>query len=219
VVFRQRVEGFFLNHSDFLANFEDLNGYRQDPGLERGRTLRVRLTRAPGVSIALIMGRATGTAARSRSPANDVVSRERRCSRVGSGRRPGRWRGPMSRLPRRWAEDARWKCSSAPTILVEIWPRPMAMWNRRCRTPSSTVLDALARRIAAFDKWAIANTKRLLNASTAADVEIAAGVGTPAWPPSTASTQATAQGLFRAGFHKPGEAEDRLGAYLGRLAG
>ena len=33
-------------------------------------------------------------------------------------------------------------------------------------------VDALATRISAFDKWAIANTKRLVNASLPADVEI-----------------------------------------------
>jgi hypothetical protein len=36
-------------------------------------------------------------------------------------------------------------------------------------------VDALATRIASFDKWAIANTKRLVNASLPPDVEIAAG--------------------------------------------
>jgi hypothetical protein len=48
-------------------------------------------------------------------------------------------------------------------------------------------------------------------------VEIAAGwdacmasVGRPA-------TQARIKAFFELGFHKPGEAEDRLGAYLGRL--
>jgi hypothetical protein len=66
-------------------------------------------------------------------------------------------------------------------------------------------------------QWAIANTKRLVNASLPPDVEIAAGwdacmasVGRPA-------TQARIKAFFELGFHKPGEAEDRLGAYLGRL--
>jgi len=79
-------------------------------------------------------------------------------------------------------------------------------------------VDALAKRIALFDRWAIANTKRLVNAgSLPADVEIAAGwdacmtsIGRPA-------AQARLQALFERGFHRPGEAEDRLGSYLGRL--
>src|SRR3954470_4943518 len=59
VVFESAVDGFFLNHSDFLANFEDLTSLPQGPtGLEAWPDVLVRLTRAPFVSIALIRGRA-----------------------------------------------------------------------------------------------------------------------------------------------------------------
>src|SRR5438128_10551830 len=61
VIFESAVEGFFLNHSDFLAKLEDLTGIPQGPtGLEAWPDILVRLTRAPVVSIALIRGRATG---------------------------------------------------------------------------------------------------------------------------------------------------------------
>src|SRR6202158_2787481 len=61
VVFESAVDGFFLNHSDFLANIEDLTSMPQGPtGLEAWPDVLVRLTRAPFVSIALIRGRATG---------------------------------------------------------------------------------------------------------------------------------------------------------------
>jgi enoyl-CoA hydratase/carnithine racemase len=79
-------------------------------------------------------------------------------------------------------------------------------------------VGALATRIASFDKWAIANTKRLVNAaSLPADVEIAAG-----WDACMASiprpaAQDRIKALFEQGFHSPGDAEDRLGSYLGRL--
>ena len=79
-------------------------------------------------------------------------------------------------------------------------------------------VEALATRIASFDKWAIANTKRLVNAnSLPLDVEMAAG-----WDACIASlarpvTQARMKGLFAQGFHKPGDVEDHLGSYLGRL--
>jgi enoyl-CoA hydratase/carnithine racemase len=81
-------------------------------------------------------------------------------------------------------------------------------------------VDALAARIASFDKWAIANTKRLVNAaSLPADVEIAAG-----WDACMASIVRPAardriKALFEQGFHKPGEVEERLGSYIGRLGG
>jgi uncharacterized membrane protein YphA (DoxX/SURF4 family) len=71
---------------------------------------------------------------------------------------------------------------------------------------------------ASFDKWAIANTKRLVNAaSLPSDVEIAAGwdacmtsIGRPA-------AQKKIKALFELGFHQPGDAENHLGSYLGRL--
>src|SRR6185312_11336376 len=78
-------------------------------------------------------------------------------------------------------------------------------------------VDALAKRIASFDKWAIANTKRLVNASLPPDVEIAAG-----WEACMASiarpaAQDKIKALFERGFQKPGDAEDRLGFTVGQL--
>jgi enoyl-CoA hydratase/carnithine racemase len=79
-------------------------------------------------------------------------------------------------------------------------------------------VDALATRIASFDKWAIANTKRLVNeASLPPDVEIRAG-----WDACMASikrpaAQESIRALLGQGLQKPGDAEDRLGFYLGQL--
>src|SRR5260370_26614433 len=74
VVFESAVDGFFLNHSDFLANFEDLTSIPQGPtGLEAWPDVLVRLTRAPFVSIALIRGRATGNGSEL-APACDISS-------------------------------------------------------------------------------------------------------------------------------------------------
>ena len=53
VTFESAVEGYFLNHSDFLAKLEDLTNIPQGPtGLEAWPDILVRLTRAPVVSIA-----------------------------------------------------------------------------------------------------------------------------------------------------------------------
>src|SRR5260370_36241975 len=62
VVFESAVDGVFLNHSDFLANIEDLTSIPQGPtGLEAWPDVLVRLTRAPFVSIGLIRGGANGS--------------------------------------------------------------------------------------------------------------------------------------------------------------
>src|SRR6478752_6024351 len=103
VVFESAVDGVFLNHSDFLANFEDLTSIPQGPtGLEAWPDILVRLTRAPFVSIALIRGRATGNGSELALACDmSFASRENtRLSQweVGVGLVPGG--GPMARLPR-----------------------------------------------------------------------------------------------------------------------
>src|SRR5437762_6407686 len=221
VVFDSAVEGFFLNHSDFLANFEDLKRIPTGPtGLEAWPDILVRLTRAPVVSIALIRGRATGNGSEI-ALASDMtfVSREKAVLsqwEVGIGLVAGG--GPMARLPRLIG------CGRALEVLLsseDIGGELAEAYGYVNRALPDAELDgfvdALATRIAGFEKWAIANTMRLVNASLPPDVEIAAGwdacmasVGRPA-------TQARIKAFFELGFHKPGEAEDRLGAYLGRL--
>src|SRR6202049_3867085 len=103
VVFESAVDGVFLNHSDFLANFEDLTSIPQGPtGLEAWPDVLVRLTRAPFVSIALIRGRATGNGSELLLACNmSFASRENALIshfEVGVGVVPGG--GAMARLPR-----------------------------------------------------------------------------------------------------------------------
>jgi len=51
LVFDSAVESFFLNHSDFLADFKDLTSIPQGPtGLEAWPDILVRITRMPVVS-------------------------------------------------------------------------------------------------------------------------------------------------------------------------
>jgi enoyl-CoA hydratase/carnithine racemase len=70
VVFESAIDGFFLNHSDFLAKLEDLTNIPQGPtGLEAWPDILVRLSRAPVVSIALIRGRPLETEVRLHWPA------------------------------------------------------------------------------------------------------------------------------------------------------
>jgi len=221
VVFDSAVDGYFLNHSDFLANFEDLKRIPPGPtGLEAWPDILVRLTRAPVVSIALIRGRATGNGSEI-ALASDMtfVSREKAVLsqwEVGIGLVAGG--GPMARLPRLIGRGRALEVLLSSEDIGGELAEAYGYVNRAL--PDAELdgfVDALATRIAGFEKWAIANTKRLVNASLPPDVEIAAGwdacmasVGRPA-------TQARIKAFFELGFHKPGEAEDRLGAYLGRL--
>jgi enoyl-CoA hydratase/carnithine racemase len=79
-------------------------------------------------------------------------------------------------------------------------------------------VEALATRIASFDKWAIANTKRLVNAaSLPPDVEMSAGWDACMASVARPSTQARIKKFIEMGFHKPGDVENRIGDYLERL--
>jgi enoyl-CoA hydratase/carnithine racemase len=76
-------------------------------------------------------------------------------------------------------------------------------------------VDKLAARISSFDKWAISNTKRLVNAaSLPADVEMAAGWDACIASVARPTTQARIKAFMDLGFHKPGDAENRIGHYL-----
>lgn len=79
-------------------------------------------------------------------------------------------------------------------------------------------VDALATRISAFDKWAIATTKRLVNTSLPPDVELGAGGDACIASLGRPAAQNTIKALLARGFHKPGDVENRLGYYLGQIA-
>ena len=80
-------------------------------------------------------------------------------------------------------------------------------------------VDALARRIASFDKQAIAAAKRILNRNALPDAEglkesQVAFFGAFAWP----ETQARAKKAFGLGINTRGDFEMRFGERLGELA-
>jgi len=222
VVFDSAVEGFFLNHSDFRAKLEDLTGIPQGPtGLEAWPDILVRLTRAPFVSIASIRGRATGNGSEITLACDmSFASREKAILsqwEVGVGLVAGG--GPMARLPRLMgrgralevllgADDIRGELAEAYGYVNRSLPD----------AELDGFVEALATRIASYDRWAIANTKRLVNAaSLPPDVEIAAGWDACMTSIARPAAQARIERLFERGFQKPGDAETRLGFHVGQL--
>jgi enoyl-CoA hydratase/carnithine racemase len=222
VVFDSAVDGFFLNHSDFLGKLEDLTGIPQGPtGLEAWPDLLVRLTRAPVVSIALIRGRATGNGSEIALACDmSFASREKAVIsqwEVGVGLVAGG--GPMARLPRLIGRNRALEVLLGSDDISGDVAESIGYVNRSLPDAElDDFVDALATRIASFDKWAIANTKRLVNAaSLPPDVEIAAG-----WEACMASiarpaAQKRIKTLLERGFHQPGDAENRLGFHVGQL--
>ena len=222
LVFDSAVEGFFLNHSDFNADMKELTSMTQGPtGLEAWPDILVRLTRMPVVSIAVIRGRATGNGSEIALACDmTFASREKALLsqwEVGVGLVAGG--GPMARLPRLMGRQRALEVLLSSNDICGDLAEAYGYVNRSL--PDNELdgfVDALATRIASFDRWAIANTKRLVNAaSLPPDVEIAAG-----WDACMASiARPAAQGkikaLFERGFHQPGDAENRLGFHVGQL--
>jgi enoyl-CoA hydratase/carnithine racemase len=222
LVFESAVDGFFLNHSDFNADMKELTGMPQGPtGLEAWPDILVRITRMPVVSIALIRGRATGNGSEIALACDmSFASREKAVLsqwEVGVGLVAGG--GPMARMPRQMGRQRALEVLLSSNDIGGDLAQAYGYVNRSL--PDAELdgfVDELARRIASFDKWAIANTKRLVNAaSLPPDVEIAAGWDTCMASIPRPAAQGRIKALFEQGFHKPGDAEDRLGFYVGRL--
>ena len=221
VVFDSAVDDYFLNHSDFTANFDDFTALPAGPtGLPQWPDFLVRLTRAPVVSIALIRGRATGNGSEL-TLASDMsfASREKAILsqwEVGVGLVAGG--GPMARLPRLIGRNRALEVLLSSEDIRGEQAEAYGYVNRALPDAElDAFVEVLATRISGFDKWAIANTKRLVNTSLPPDVELGAGwdacmasIGRPA-------AQAGIQALMAQGFHQPGEVENRLGYYLGQI--
>ncbi|BDC40246.1 enoyl-CoA hydratase/isomerase family protein [Paraburkholderia terrae] len=222
VVFDSAVDGYFLNHSDFTARLDELTALPPGrTGLPQWPDFLVRLPRAPVVSIALIRGRATGNGSEITLACDmSFASREKTIIsqwEVGVGMVAGG--GPMARLPQLIGRNRALEVLLGSEDVDGDKAEAYGYVNRALPDAElDAYVDALATRISAFDKWAIATTKRLVNTSLPPDVELGAG-----WDACIASlgrpaAQQGIKALLARGFHKPGDVEERLGYYLGRLA-
>jgi enoyl-CoA hydratase/carnithine racemase len=221
VVFDSAVEGYFLNHSDFTAKLEDLTSLQEGrTGLPPWPDFLVRLTRLPVASIALIRGRATGNGSEITLACDmSFASREKAIIsqwEVGVGMIPGG--GPMARLPQLIGRNRALEVLLSSDDIRGEQAEAYGYVNRALPDAElDAYVEALATRIAKFDKWAIAQTKRLVNTSLPPDVELGAG-----WDACIASlgrpaAQNTIKALTERGFQKPGDVENRLGYYIGQI--
>src|SRR5262249_38372247 len=224
VVFDSIVDGFFLTHYDFLAPLDEST--RIPPGrtgLQALPDMLARLSRAPVVSIASIRGRATGVGSEL-ALASDMrfASREKAILsqwEVGAGLVPGG--GPMARLPRLIGRGRALEVLLAADDINGDLAELYGYVNRALPDAQlDRFVDALAMRIASFDKQAIAETKRLVDlASLPSDADIR-----PEWDAFLAAlnrpaSQQRIKALMDRGFHRPGDVENRLGFYVGQIGG
>ena len=222
VIFDSAVDDYFLNHSDFTAKLEDLTALPPGPtGLPPWPDFLVRLTRLPVVSIALIRGRATGNGSEiTLSCDMSFASREKAILlqwEVGVGMVAGG--GPMARLPRLIGRNRALEVLLGSEDIRADQAEAYGYVNRTLPDAElDAFVEALATRIAGFDKWAIANTKRLVNTNLPPDVELGAGWDACISSLGRSAAQDGIKALMARGFHKPGDVENRLGYYLGQIA-
>lgn len=218
VVFESAVPGSFMAHYDLLKPLEDTTGMKPGPtGMHPVPDFMVRLSRLEAVTIVSIRGRASGIGSELALAADlRFASREKAILsqfEVGAGFVPGG--GPMARLPRLVGRGR------ALEILIGADDFDGALAERygyvNRALPDQELdgfVDALARRIAGFDRQAIADTKRLVDlASLPPNAEMQLG-----WDGFIASVQRPAaqariKALVEKGLQQPGDVERSLGRH------
>jgi enoyl-CoA hydratase/carnithine racemase len=221
VVFDSAVKDFFMIHLDFLANLDEMAHLPPgSTGLHPWPDMLVRLSRAPVVSMALIRGRATGMGSEL-ALACDMrfASREKAILsqfEVGAGLVPGG--AVMARLSRLMGRGRALEVIlSADDVSGDLAERYGYVNRSLPDAELDGFVDALATRIASFDKQVLMDTKRLVNvASLPPDIEIESGWGACVASMARPATQARIKELIGRGFCKPGDAETRLGDFVGR---
>ena len=172
------------------------------------------------MSIALIRGRATGNGSEITLACDmSFASLEKAILsqwEVGVGMVAGG--GPMARLPRLIGRGRALEVLLVSDDIRGELAQAYGYVNRSL--PDAELdgfVDALATRIASFDKWAIANTKTSHEHVPPAGCGDRRGMDACIKSIVRPTPQRNFKMLFEKGFQKPGDVENRLGYHLGQL--
>ena len=223
VVFQSAVPGFFLTHYNFVPPLSATTDIPSGvTGLPAIPDMLVRLSRAPVVSIVSIRGRTTGVGGEL-SMASDMrfASREKAIIsqwEIGAGLVPGG--GPMARMPRLIGRGrALEMLLSGEEISGDLAERYGYVNRALPDAELDPFVDTLARRIAGFDKQAIAAIKRLVDIPTLPfDIEIGAEWGAFLDSAHRPQAQQNIKRLMEMGLQTQPDVEKRLPYYTGTLA-
>jgi enoyl-CoA hydratase/carnithine racemase len=218
VVFESALPGYFSPHWDFFLPREASTGMKPGPtGMHPVPDFMVRLSKLPVISIASIRGRCSGIGSEL-ALACDMrfASREKALLsqfEIGAGFAPGG--GPMARLPRLVGRGRALEILVGGDVIDGDLAERYGYVNRSL--PDSELdafVDALATRIASFEREVITEIKRLVDiASLPPDSEMQ-----PEWDAfmkssATPTAQARIKFLLDKGFQKPGDLEENLNYY------
>jgi enoyl-CoA hydratase/carnithine racemase len=222
VVFDSVVPGSFINHYDLGQPLEASTSLKPGPtGMHPVPDFMVRLSRLPAISIVSIRGRASGIGSELALAADmRFASREKAVLsqfEVGAGFVPGG--GPMARLPRLVGRGRAIEILIAADDFDADTAERYGYINRS--VPDAQLdgfVDAVATRIASFDRHAIAETKKLIDlASMPPDAEMQ-----PGWDAFIESVQRPAaqkrlQALVKEGLQTRSDVERHLGRHTAAI--
>ena len=221
VVFRSDTPGYFMAHWDFLADNTRVLAMQPGPtGLHPYLDNFVRLSRAPVATVSEIRGRTRGAGSEFVLATDIRFASEKAILgqfEVGVGAVPGG--GPMARLGRLVGRGRALEILLGGDDIPASLAAEYGYVNRLI--PDAEIedfTDAFARRIAAFDKVAVAGLKTLVDVATLPDNdELAAGLrayfGTAGRPETRPFTEL----LFKNGLQRPDGIEADLGTAIGEL--
>lgn len=221
VVFRSDKPGYFMAHWDALADNARVTGMRPGPtGLHPYLDDFVRLSRLPVATISEIRGRARGAGSEFALATDIRFASEQAVlgqPEVGLGVVPGG--GPMARLGRLVGRGRALEILLGGDDIPGGLAAEYGYVNRVI--PDEEIegfTEAFARRIAAFDKVAVAGIKELVDVATLPeDEEFAPGLQAFFATAGRPENQPFLQLLFKKGFQQPDGIETDLGTAIGKL--
>jgi enoyl-CoA hydratase/carnithine racemase len=221
VVFRSDKPGYFMAHWDFLADNSRVATMPPGPtGLHPYLDNFVRLSRLPVATISEIRGRARGAGSEFVLATDIRFASEKAVLgqfEVGVGAVPGG--GPMARLGRLVGRGRALEILLGGDDVPAALAAEYGYVNRL--VPDAEIedhTDAFARRIATFDREAVAGIKKLVDAATLpADDEFVPGLRAYFATAGRAENRPFARLLLENGLQQPDGIESDLGAAIGRL--
>lgn len=222
VVFESKVPGFFLTHYDFAEPLQrTLEMPNGKTGLPPLPDMLVRLSKSPVVSIAMINGRASGVgselalASDMRFASDKAVLSQ---FEIGAGFVPGG--GPMARLPRLIGRGRALEVLLSGNDIDGKLAERYGYVNRSFPEGElNSFVDALARRIATFDKQSLGEIKELVNVASLPSNE---DIGKE-WPAFLNSVRRPAAQhhigrLMELGLQQKADVEINLPKYTGQVS-
>jgi len=221
IVFRSDKPGFFMAHWDALADNARVARMRPgSTGLHPYLDNFVRLSRLQVATISEIRGRARGAGSEFVLATDIRFASEKAILgqfEVGVGAVPGG--GPMARLGRLVGRGRALEILLGGDDIPAQLAAEYGYVNRLIPDAEiESFTDAFARRVAAFDKVAVAGIKKLVDVATLPpDVEFAPGLQAFFATSSRPENRPFAQLLLEEGLQQPEGIETNLGAAIGEL--